>query len=566
MERNMVNNILMLKKRTFNVDEVIKDNEELRVSSVENGRPDVSDKSTQTEIKSFKTTSSQTVAQGAEGEEPKPKKNFISFFSAKSLFNKKPKKKLVKFYQHGSFGSTDHCHPPTIDIPGHRNFTADENDFTLPHASEFISPTSSNLGLKRSPKKRVQRKPATPSPQKEKKILKESPISNQRKKKSYPIIQSKDETAGSKVNHVNSKLISYSNLNDVGVNGITFGKVQNIIHKPATPKRNSSNDQNLAAAVENLPLQDSPPSQKSPPATESSPLFQNIKALKPEKPLMTKTTTEKDKGKKSEKSPKPAVLTKKAFKPDDELIPLGREHLPAPSKNERSATFKLTPEALKAINARKAPTQKLPLRKPLKRPAKHNENDPTQKKRLRVSKPAVPAPPMAKEETIAKDLEMSDDEDEDNEEIIRPPKKKSMRFRILDDDDLDQGNDNCHQEQSPATIAKIPQLMEEKIDNRISNSMDTNKPVNEEEEEAFKTHSEQESEGSVSSTIAEIEQRSKGDTDILTLSETIEFEENEENGKALTKSEGNLSETEITTNNANPQCKNFSIFLRFEFS
>ena len=79
----------------------------------------------------------------------------------------------------------------------------------------------------------------------------------------------------------------------------------------------------------------------------------------------------------------------------NEFIPLGRNHIPGPSKNERSASFKLTPEAMKAINARKVaatttstPTPK-PMRKPPKRPA-HNENDPTQKKRLRISRPAAP--------------------------------------------------------------------------------------------------------------------------------------------------------------------------------
>ena len=452
MDRNMINNILMLKKRTFNVDEVIKENGELKFKIPDDdAKPEVCDKSTQTGIKSFKTTSSQTISQGTEGEENKPKKNFISFFNSKSLFTKKPKKKLVKFYQHGSFSSTDQCHSPTIAIPGHRNFTTDDKDFTLPHASEFTTPASSRVDSKRSPKKKVQRKSASLSPKKEKKTLKESPISNQSKKKLNPTIQSKPEVAVAKMTHINSKLILNSSNNDTMMNGIESGKVQNNVKKPATPKRRPSDNQNHA--VENLPLQDSPP-------TVSSPVYENnIKAHKPEKPptksILDRTTTENE-GKKPEKSPKPAVPSKKAFKPDAELIPLGRDHLPAPSKNERSATFKLTPEALKAINARKAPTTQKPLRKPLKRPA-HNENDPTQKKRLRVSKPAAP-PPVAKEvvakQTIAKDLEMSEDEDEE----ISPPKKKSMKFRILDDDDLD--GDACHQE--PLTeIVKVAQTTAE---------------------------------------------------------------------------------------------------------
>ena len=77
--------------------------------------------------------------------------------------------------------------------------------------------------------------------------------------------------------------------------------------------------------------------------------------------------------------------------------------------------------------------------------------------------------------------------------------------------------------------------------------MDTNNEEDEEKEVTFKTHSEHESEGSVSST-AEIEQRGG---DILTISETIEFEESEEND--VTKLEkGNLNETEVATKSFKP--------------
>ena len=66
---------------------------------------------------------------------------------------------------------------------------------------------------------------------------------------------------------------------------------------------------------------------------------------------------------------------------EEEIIPLGK---PRNSQStERSATFKLTPEALKAINARKVPVPKKPLP-----PLPKIKEDPALRKRLAPLKPS----------------------------------------------------------------------------------------------------------------------------------------------------------------------------------
>ena len=174
----------MLKKRTMNIDEIIRENEGLQLKLEEQKeafeasrrseptltepKKEFREYGTQTSKKVLKTTSTQTAASN---EDSKPKKNFISFFNTKGLFgNKKPKSKLVKFYQNGRLAHGKDV-IPAFDLPGHRSFELNRQEFTLPHAREYNQELEQHVSEgPKSPKKKSRK--LVESPKKEtKKIL-----------------------------------------------------------------------------------------------------------------------------------------------------------------------------------------------------------------------------------------------------------------------------------------------------------------------------------------------------------------------------------------------------------
>ena len=523
-----VKNILMLKKRTMNIDELIRQNEVKKLkleeqkealeaskrneTTLEEPKKEFRECGTQTSSKVLKTTSTQTVSSN-ENEDSKPKKNFISFFNTKSLFsNKKPKSKLVKFVVNGRLAHGKDV-IPAFELPGHRSFELNRHEFTLPHAREYNQALEEEVSEgPKSPKKKSRK--LVESPKKDTKKNKESPL-NQRKKKdtkkttaipppkkTMESVQGGFDSSSSKPSSKNgSKVflmpatvtshVDFVTSDDISANvPIESPKKSEVSLKLKKPKLPASSD-NSVHKKDSTVEETSTTTARQPKNISSSKSFQH-----------------------SEKS-KAILQQKKSLIPEpSEFIPLGRNHLPGPSKNERSASFKLTPEALKAINARKVPIPSRPMRKPLKRPAKHDENDPTQKKRLRVLRPAAAAPAVvvkevADEVAIAKDLELSDEEEDDDEVS---PKRKSIKFRILDDDDLDLD----------------PQEASNDLD--ASKNMEVSDSV--EDEEITFNDSPIVSEESTATADAE---------DVLTLSETVEFEDEEQVAKGETINEAALA-------------------------
>ena len=504
----------------MNIDEIIRENEGLQLKLEEQKeafeasrrseptltepKKDFREYGTQTSKKVMKTTSTQTAASN---EDSKPKKNFISFFNTKGLFgNKKPKSKLVKFYQNGRLAHGKDV-IPAFDLPGHRSFELNRQEFTLPHAREYNQELEQHVSEgPKSPKKKSRK--LVESPKKETKKMKESPL-KQRKKK--------DTKKTTTFSPPKKTMESIQDGFNGGNSKASSKNASNLFNMPATVT--SHVDLVIPDVISaNVPIESPKKSEVSLKLTAKLPASldrvnnvhkndsndQETLATAARQP---KNITSSKSFQLSEKS-KAILQQKKSLIPKpSEFIPLGRNHLPGPSKNERSASFKLTPEALKAINARKVPIPSRPLRKPLKRPAKHDENDPTQKKRLRVSRPAAAAPAaivkeVADEVAIAKDLELSDEEDDD--EVS--PKRKSMKFRILDDDDLDLDPDQ----------------------QEVSNDLDDSKNIMEVgdsvEDEEITLNAPPVSEGST--VTAEAEDVTNGD--VLTLTENVEFEDEEQ--------------------------------------
>ena len=187
MSNHTIKNILMLKKRTMNIDEFIRENEALKLKLEESkSSKEFRDFGTQTSKKNLRNTSTQTQTD----EEAKPKKNFISFFNTKGLFNAaKPKPTvLVKFYQKGRLGHGKDV-SPAFELPGHRSFELNPHEFTLPHAREYGQELEQQGSEPRpkSPKKKARK--LIESPKKES-AKKESPKKEPAKKSIKETIES----------------------------------------------------------------------------------------------------------------------------------------------------------------------------------------------------------------------------------------------------------------------------------------------------------------------------------------------------------------------------------------
>lgn len=292
-------------------------------------------------------------------------------------FGKKLPKKRVKFIKSGRLENCDDGRPLVNHTynPGHRPpFSKHDLAFVLPHASQ--------IGGKKTAQKR--------------KSLEDSKPQNKAKKaKTEKQKSPKKKNTEVEVNWVNIEKKSMQEAEKTKKKETVQKKIEKPLSKGREMPQTASGDTRAAHEVDKL--------------KQAKPVDSESKA-----------------------NPKRASILV------DEIIPLGKAHATPSQRTERSANFKLTPEALAAINARKVagvqpkrPIQPLP-----KRLAVDNI-DPTRKKKL-LSRP-VPKPlhEILSENTV--------DTNEDAEDIVSPVKTPlSKRRRILDDDEEDEdvvGND-----------------------------------------------------------------------------------------------------------------------------
>ena len=472
MDSQARNILLMLKKKTIATDKLVRENEKLldensdlmakssdineseelhlakdKIKKLEADKKQIqrekdslalklaskkgNDKSCQTISVKTKNTFSQTDSD----EKPAPalKKNFISFLKpAKGLFAKKPKKR-VKFFKNGNCRGIEEPNNRQL-IPGFLPPTfVQEDDMVLPDASEFsknqalkrkASPgekaTTSKRAKKSSPGKKETKKstvkPRNVQKEEKKSVQKDAKKNVTKQQKKAPQIQTmstqasrsleniqnkKDEKQSS---HVRQELFPAAAITDKN----SSKRVSRVTSK------DKAKQSNLEAHVES-------PQTKIPSKEAKAESVNNFV-------------------KKTE------VISRKNLMDFEKMIPLGKSQMKPQQRNERSATFELTPAAIKAIEARKAQTSgaKRPMPPPVKRLSTGDNLDPTQRKRFAPARPcpSLPPNPVSSKKTtnIEKDLEISDDEDQEENEIISPKMSRIKRNRINDDDSEDESD------------------------------------------------------------------------------------------------------------------------------
>ena len=402
----------------------------------------------------------------AENKTPSKPKNFISFFNKKAILPVKKPQKRVKFFKKGRMdineypigGGPEH-HPLPGYIPPALNVVP--GDYILPPAFEIEQ---------QQHKKPSKRKPAEDK-------IKAGPKATPKRSRISHVSESPKKTSLTKKSPTTSKEPDANETTTVPIVKSSPKESKAVIEtKKRIAKPIASNPVAKTVIANPMPnneetlISDQISKPKSIPPTKTKRSLSYEKLSENPPAAIEKSTENRTSAAPSTSSmvkPPPVISTQRQkFRNNfssEEIIPLGNKLANAPQATERAAKhFVMTPEALKAINARKVtvPKKFAPLAPLPKKP----ENDPTMRKRSAPSRPAQnkvntpqppPPPPLpakTKNEKAVQNDKMETISVLPPLEEPKPVSKKLKRKRILDSDSDDDDDEDEKTSPGPSNI------------------------------------------------------------------------------------------------------------------